>query len=113
MRLLLSAYPLGSFIVYWLNLLHGDTFNVQNLMWGVLATIILTVALYLYFPLSKMIERLSLAWSLGVIVGSTLFFLGLILQHVIGNAWGGYMWFLGLWITVHFLGLSKKDSESY
>ncbi|MXW69345.1 MAG: hypothetical protein F4Z61_05390 [Acidimicrobiia bacterium] len=112
MRLLLCAYPLGSFIVYWLGLRSDVSYDGTDLLWGSLVTAILTIILYLYFPLSKKIERFSPAWGLGVSMGSSLFFFGLILEHLIENAWGNYMWFFGLWITVHFLGL-PKEHKSY
>lgn len=106
---LFCVIPLGSF-VYWVPYPHGsdDFYSGTELLWGVAVTVILTVFMYLYSQLHKKIELFSPAWALVVGSGSGLFLIGLTFQHIIGYAWGAYMWFFFLWFTVYSVVLPKE-----
>ena len=108
--------PSGSFVFYWANIGRGNlggggnpySGTATDLILGALVTIILIIALWLYFPLSRKIERASPAWSLGIICGIGFFLIGLMMDSVGGYAWGTYAWFFFLWITADFVGMPNN-----
>ncbi len=100
--------PLGSFIAYWVSIRRDDSYSGTDLIWAALVTIILMAGWYLFFPLRKKIERLSVVWILGINFGIALMLIGLISSHMMGYHWGDYMWFFGLWSTVFSFGLPKE-----
>lgn len=91
--------PLGAFVTYWVSI-RNVLDNGTHLLWSALVTIILMVAWYLFFPLRKRVERLSIAWVLGIEIGLGLMFVGFISSNLMGYHWGDYMWFYGLWSTI-------------
>ena len=105
--------PSGSFVFYWAAIGRGNlggggnpySGTATDLILGALVTIILIIALWLYFPLSRKIERFSPAWSLGITCGTGFFFIGLMMDNIGGYVWGAYAWFFFLWITVDFIGM--------
>ena len=111
--------PLFSFVFYWAdvgrrNLGSGDnpySGTATDLMRGAFVTIVLIVALWLYFPVSEKIERFSPAWSFGITCGTSFFFIGLMMQNIGGYAWGAYAWFFFLWITADFIGMPKTRTD--
>ena len=99
--------PLGSLITYWVSIRNVPD-NGTHLLWAVLVTIILMVSWYLFFPLRKKIERLSIVWVLGTNFGIALVLIGFISSNLMGYHWGDYIWFFGLWSTIFSFGLPKE-----
>lgn len=103
--------PSGSFVFYWAAIGRGNlggggspySGTATDLILGALVTIILIIALWLYFPLSRKIERFSPAWSFGITCGTGFFFIGLMMDNIGGYAWGAYAWFFFLWIMADFV----------
>ena len=110
-KLLSSAViPLGSFVFYWAETVGGgNTFGGT----GALVTVILIVTMYLYFPISKWIERFSPAWSFGIVCSIGFCLIGLMMDLVGGYAWGAYTWFFFLWITADFIDMPNAPKHHY
>lgn len=101
--------PLLSFSGYWRSL--DDAYSAMNLLLGALVTIMLAASLYLF--LDNKPERFSVAWGVGISVGFGLFIIGLVWSSSESNsdiyrAWGGYMWFFGLWAAGISLSMPKE-----
>lgn len=101
MRIIASIVPpFGAFAKYWLSVhFGGDPYNGTDLLWAGLVTTILMVGWYLFFPLRKKVERLSIAWMLAVNFGILLMVIGYIFGVEMQYHWGDYVWFYGLWST--------------
>ncbi len=100
---------LPSFVVYVNNL--NDDYTKINLLWGALVTIILMA--FLYLPLDKKIERFSVAWGMGICIGTGLFVIGLVIsdsesQPDVYRAWAQYMWMFGIILTALSLSMPKE-----
>jgi len=116
-----AVIPLGSFVFYWAEIgrdnlgRDGNPYSgtVTDLLWGALVTVILIAIMYLYFPLSKWIERFSPAWSFGITCSIGFSIIGLMMDTVGGYAWGSYAWFFFLWLTVDFIVMSKERKQDY
>ncbi len=91
---------------YWAEIGRDDSpysGTVTDLLWGALVTVILIASMYLYFPLSKWVERFSPAWGFGITCSTGFSIIGLIMDIVGGYAWGTYAWFFFMWLTADFI----------
>ena len=105
--------PLGGFVFYWAEIGRGNlggggnpySGTATDLILGALVTIILIIALWLYFPLSRKIERFSPAWSFGITCGTGFCLIGLMMDNIGGYAWGAYAFLFFLCFTVDFIDM--------
>ena len=89
-------------------------YSTTNLLWGVLATTVLAIYLYL-LPVEK-IERFSVAWGIGISMSIGLVFVGVVLSISMETgvlyAWARYMLFFGLMGSIPFIA-APKDHKPY
>ena len=65
-RLTLSVcFPFLGLYTYWRDL-NGDHSGTQ-LLWGIVVAIIAGLAIFLYVPVAKKVERGSIVWTLGLL----------------------------------------------
>lgn len=112
-RIVGSLLPLMVFWRYW-DTLGGD-YTRSDILWGIGVTAAFVLAIYLYFPLAKKVERGSGIWFLGLFAIIYLVKHGLVLMGVWINlpseylpveqiAWGHYMLFSAFCIPVIHMG---------
>lgn len=71
------GYPLLAFWIYW-QAFDGD-YTETDILWGVVVTVILASAIYLYFPIAKRVEYGSIIWFFGLFAMICLLALGTVL----------------------------------
>lgn len=118
-RIVGSLYPLIVFWRYW-DTLDCD-YTRSDILWGIGVTVAFALAIYLYFPLAKKVERGSGLWFLGLFTIIYLVKHGLVLMGVWVDlpskylpveqiAWGHYMLFSAFFIPI--LHMSAKGSHT-
>ena len=116
-------YPLLGFWGYWLDLrraLGRGTIEggyTIPLLWGGVVTLILIVAIYLYFPLAKKIEPGSIVSYVGLFLAMIVLLIGHSIEWsehstTLEKAWGEYVSHIGLWSPViHIIFRAQEDKR--
>lgn len=104
------------FLGIWWKAFDGD-YTRTDLFWHVIVTVSFAVATYLYFPISKKVERFSVIWWAGLFAAFFLVSYGSVKMGfwtdispeffpAADRAWGEYMVYLGFWIpAVHITAI--------
>ena len=98
------VYPLLGFVNYW-RAFDGEA-DQADLLSGIVVSGVLSVAIFMYFPIAKKVENFSLAWFLGLIVSLNLVLCGgyvmsgSLYSPVEFRAWGNYMLLFGVFMPV-------------
>ncbi|MCY3488670.1 MAG: hypothetical protein OXH34_09535 [Bacteroidetes bacterium] len=118
-RIVVSVgYPLLAFWSYW-RAFDGN-YTRTDVFWGATVTIALAIAIHLYFPIAKKVERGSITWFLGLLTMICLFALGSVLMGlwthwiimipVAEEAWGEYISYFAIWMPfIHVI--AKKQGK--
>lgn len=109
--------PLVAFWSY-SSVFFGD-YAGTDMLWGVVVSVAFALAIYLYFPTAKKVERGSLIWFLGLFAIICLFALGVVLSgfgtHYIlmipaaEQAWGNYMLSSAFGIPAIHMGAKAQE----
>ena len=109
--------PLVAFWSY-SSVYYGD-YAGTDMLWGVVVSVAFALAIYLYFPIAKKVERGSLIWLLGLFAIISLFAFGVVLigfgTHYIlmipaaEQAWGNYMLSSAFGIPAIHVGAKAQD----
>ncbi len=115
------GYPLLAFWIYWKAFDGGYT--ETDILWGVVVTIILASAIYLYFPIAKRVEYGSIIWFFGLFAMICLLALGTVLQGlwthwiidipVAEQAWGEYIMYFAIWTPIIDMIAKAQDKGQY
>jgi hypothetical protein len=123
-RLLCSlTYPLFGFWGYWRDLgralergtLEGG-YSIP-LLWGGVVTLVLIVAIYLYYPLAKKIEPGSIVSYIGLYLAMIVLLIGHSMEWyeystTLEKAWGEYIFRTGLWLPlIHIIFRAQEDKH--
>ncbi len=84
---------------------------------GAVVTIILIMAIYLYFPVAEKIEPGSIVSYIGLFIVVVLLLFGWDIKTYefstdLERAWGDYMWWIGLWTPV-IHGIAREQNRRY
>ena len=108
MRLILSVcFPLLSLHAYWRDL--DGNYSGMQFLWGLVIAIIATVAIFLYVPVAKKVERGSVVWTFGLLFA--IFVPAVVILGSMGETkiWGRAVSFFALWIPVIHISAQRWD----
>ncbi|MDE2645515.1 MAG: hypothetical protein OXI05_06735 [Bacteroidota bacterium] len=112
--------PLVLLYIYW-NAFDG-AYTRTDMLCGMAVTIAFAVAIYLYFPIGKRVERGSIIWFLGLFAAIAVLRYGLVLNGywtdlsdeffpVARRAWGEYMTYFAIWMPVIYMAAREKPAN--
>lgn len=112
--------PIVQLYIY-LNAFDG-AYTRTDMLWGAAVTIAFAVAIYLYFPIGKRVERGSMIWFLGLFAAIAVLRYGLVLNGywtdlpdeffpVERRAWGEYLMYFSIWIPVVYMSARNRPTR--
>ena len=112
------GYPLIGFWLYW-KAFDGN-YAGTDVFWGASVSVAFALAIYLYFPLGKRVERGSKTWFLGLLAIICLFVVAIILIEnwtttttVSDKAWNQYILYTSIFLPIIHVLARNQDKPLF